>query len=111
MEDSEQSINEGKILGAKEIELLENTDLKNMNKYICKIIGQNSTLGTGFFCKIEYKNKLINVLITNHHIIGNDFLENAKFLKVYISEEYHIIKINVKSKIYSSPENKYDIMI
>ena len=25
--------------------------------------------GTGFFCKIEYNNKKIPVLITNYHII------------------------------------------
>ena len=53
MEYIEQRIDEGKIIGAKEIELLESTGLKKYIKCICKIVGQRNIMGTGFFCKIE----------------------------------------------------------
>ena len=111
MEDADQRINEGKIIGAKEIELLEKTELKKFGNCICKIIGQNNTIGTGFFCKINYKNELIPVLMTNYHVISDEFFQNKKNLKVYINDEYQIIDINEKSKLYSSITNKYDIMI
>ena len=111
MEDEDERINEGKIVGAKEIELLEETEMKKFGNYICKIIGENNTIGTGFFCKIKYKNELIPVLMTNYHVISDEFLKNKKNLKVYINDEYQIIDVNEKSKLYSSITNKYDIMI
>ena len=92
--------NKGKI---KEPELLEKTNLSDMENCICKINGDS--IGTGFFCKIEYNNKTIPVLITNYHIIGDEFLEKNKSLKVYIKNDYHLIDINKDSKIYSN-DNK-----
>ena len=110
MEDTEEIICEGKILGAKEPELLKESSLKDMEKYICKLKGNKST-GTGFFCKIEYNNNLIPVLMTNYHIINDQFFEDNKFIKVYINEKSYTININEDSKIYSSPNNKYDTMV
>ncbi len=83
MEYIEQRIDEGKIAGKKEIELLESTELKKFIKCICKIVGQGNIMGTGFFCKIEYENKLVPVLITNYHVINDEFLENKKNIKIY----------------------------
>ena len=82
-----------------------------MKKSICKIFGEN--IGTGFFCKIIYKNKKISVLITNYHIINDKFLEKNKAIKISLNNEkiVDIININKNNKIYSSPINKYDIMI
>ena len=98
-----------KIPGARPPELLEKTNLSFMEKYICKINGLKT--GTGFFCKIECNDKKIPVLMTNYHIINDKFLEDNKYLKVYIKNDYHIININKDSKIYSSIKEKYDIMI
>ena len=111
MEDENERIDEGKILGAKEIELLENTEFKKFDECICKMVGQDNISGTGFFCKIQYKNKLIPVLMTNYHVINDDYISNKKFLKVYIKEKYYMIDININNKLYSSIRDKYDIMI
>ena len=105
----EDIIEEGLIPGAEEMKLLDETNHKEDGKCICKIIG--STVGTGFFCKIIYENKLLSVLITNNHVIDDKYIESNEDIKVYINEEYKIIKINKNKIIYSSPNNKYDIII
>ena len=100
---------EGIIPGAKPWQLLEKTNLSVLENYICKIKSDN--IGTGFFCKFECNNKKIPVLITNYHVINDEFLNHHKYLKVYIKIDHHIININKDSKIYSSAKDKYDIMI
>jgi len=103
-------VNEGNIPGSKEIKPLDETNLKHMSKYICKLNGKEK-IGTGFFCKIPYKNEIIPVLITNYHVIDDDFLKGKKNLKVYINGIFHLIKIDKNSKIYSSEDYNYDIII
>ena len=105
----EERVDEGKIKGSKEIVPLDKTDLKRMSKCICKLSGEK--IGTGFFCKIEYNNKLIPFLITNYHVINEDYLKDKKQLKFYINDDYQIININEKSKIYSSVREEYDVFI
>ena len=105
----EDKYEEGKIPGAKEPELLEASEHKDKGSCICKIIG--SKLGTGFFCKIKYGNKLVPVLITNYHVIDDKFIESKDSLKVYINEKSKFININKNRIIYISSNNEYDIII
>ena len=102
-------IEEGVIKGAKEPVPIYKTDLKEMGKCICKINGNK--IGTGFFCRINYLDYSIPVLITNNHVIDENFMELKNQLKVYINDESYIIGINKKNLIYSSERNKYDIII
>ena len=102
-------VDEGFINKNEETKELEETKFKKMEKYICKVIGNEA--GTGFFCKIKYNNKLIPVLMTNYHIINDEYLLNKKFVKIYIKDKSNIININKDSKIYSSIKDKYDVMI
>ena len=102
-------IEEGLIKGAKEPVPIYKTDLKEMGKCICKINGNK--IGTGFFCRINYLDYSIPVLITNNHVIDENFMELKNQLKVYINDESYIIGINKKNIIYSSERNKYDIII
>ena len=102
-------IEEGLIKGAKEPVPIYKTDLKEMGKCICKINGNK--IGTGFFCRINYLDYSIPVLITNNHVIDENFMELKNQLKVYINDESYIIDINKKNIIYSSERNKYDIII
>ena len=87
------------------------------NKCICHIIGQEEEnglkIGTGFFCKIPYKNNLTPVLITNYHIINDEFLEKNEYLQISLSsdEEPKKIKLDKDRKIYSSVKNEYDMII
>jgi len=110
----EERIDEGKIKGS-----IDAIPLKNIEKiaeqmksvYICKVYGD--LIGTGFFCKIPYEGKSIPALITNYHIISDDFLKNNQKVKISINDGkvFDTIKINENSKIYSSIRNEYDIMI
>ena len=100
---------EGKPMDAEEAIKLCESEYKSKGNCICKIDG--SKAGSGFFCKIERGEELIPVLITNYHVIDDNFLNQNKFLKFYINDESYIIDLNSKSKIYSSPNNQYDMMI
>ena len=71
----EGRIEEGKITGAIVPIPLENIEKISgqMKTCICLIHAGNK-MGTGFFCKISYEGKSIHVLMTNYHIINDDFL-------------------------------------
>ena len=63
------------------------TILDQMKEYVCKIYN-GQTNGTGFFCKFKYKNKLIKVLITCNHVLGeNDLIEGKKIQFSFNNEE------------------------
>jgi len=109
--ESRIKVTEGRIKGAIPAQLLKTTNLYDMEKYICKIKVNDKNFGTGFFCIIEYNNKIIPALITNYHVISDEFLKNKKYLEVYIKNESYLIDINKDSKIYSSISSEYDIMI
>ena len=58
--------------------------LEQMENYICKIIIDNDTKGTGFLCKIPLHgdNKLAPVLITNNNVINDDILARKKDITI-----------------------------
>ena len=107
----EERYEEGLIEGSIDSMRVEKMEkiLNQMKRCICKVIGVK--IGTGFFCKILYQNKLTPVMITNYHVINNNYINNNKQIKISINENKEIININKKSKIYSSKINEYDIMI
>ncbi len=88
---------------------LDETKYKEKGKCICKI--SRGLMGTGFFSKIDYEGKTIPVLITNYHVIDDDFINKNKKLTFYINGNSHTIDINKESVVYSSTDKKYDIMI
>jgi hypothetical protein len=45
---------------------------------ICKILTENGTGGTGFFCKLNMKNKTIIGLLTNNHVLNEDKIKLFK---------------------------------
>ena len=75
-------IDGGKIAGAIDAISLENMDkiTEKMKFSICQVYGDIT--GTGFFCKIPYEGKSIPALMTNYHIISDDFLKNNKSFKI-----------------------------
>ena len=80
-----------------------------MKSCICLIEGNKK--GTGFFCKINYRNELIPVMITNYHIIDENFIEKNNKIKIKINENSKLINISIDNIIYSSETNKYDLII
>ena len=105
----EERTEEGKPMGADEAILLCESEYKSKGNCICKIDGNKA--GTGFFCKIKRGEELIPVLITNYHVIDDNYMKQNKYLKFYINDKSHIIDLNSESKIYSSSNNEYDMMI
>ena len=94
----EERIDEGRIKGAIAPISLEKTEkiVEQMKSSICQVYGKET--GTGFFCKIQYEGESIPVLMTNYHIISDDFLKNSKEVKISINdgdgEEYDTINIS-----------------
>ena len=104
-------IDEGKITGAIDLIDLEKISkiTEQMKKCICHIYTEKNEenkkkQGTGFFCKIPFENKVIPVLMTNYHIISDEYIKNHKKIKITINDEeiMDTIYLNEKMKIYSS---------
>ena len=58
--------------------------LSQMENCICKIVNDDGRKGTGFVCKIPFpdKNNLLEVLITNNHILNENDIKNGKIIKL-----------------------------
>ena len=85
-------INEGDIRRAIEPATMIQTKtiLEQMEKSVCKILGDNKN-ETGFFCKIEINNEKIPVLITNYHIIKDELLESEQKIKIYFEMNVYLL--------------------
>ena len=74
------------------------TILNQMIYCICKIKVQES-LGTGFFCKIPFKNEgEIPFLFTNYHVLNKDYFEKSDSLKLLLNDEKDVKNMNLKIK-------------
>ena len=87
--------------------------LEQMKKSICKINKGNGERGTGFFCKIPYQNKILKVLITNYHIIDENYIKTKDKINLAINDNDNYINISLENdrKIYLSEFEKEDIAI
>ena len=76
-----------------------------------KIYKNKGGKGSGFFCFIPFGNSKIPVLITNYHVIDNDYFKNDSIINLTLNDdkETKIIQIGNNRKIYSS--DKYDTTI
>ena len=76
------------------------TIIKQMKNTICQIIKGN-TKGTGFFCKVKNPkdNQLITLLITNNHVLNNDYFKKSKTIKFYLHEDHKIKTIPINDRI------------
>ena len=85
--------------------------LEQMEKSICKIYKTDGKKGTGFFCNIKYENKEIPVMMTNYHVINDNYIkENDKIEIVINNDEDNLITILLRNRIiYTNKE--YDITI
>ena len=85
--------------------------LKQMKECICKIYLKNGNKGTGFFCNVKDNNKNILVMITNNHIINEEYVKNNNEIEITLNndKEKRSIILNKNRKIYTSKE--YDTTI
>ena len=80
--------------------------LEQMSNCICKV-KNNQIIGTGFFCKIPYKNNTkINVLITSYQIINESYFNQNNSINLLL-EDYNqlkLINIDPTRNIYFNKE-------
>ena len=76
--------------------------LEQMENYICKIIIDNDTKGTGFLCKIPLHgdNKLAPVLITNNNVINDNILARKKdiIIELFCTSSKKQKKLNLSNR-------------
>ena len=60
--------------------------LFQMKNCICKILKENGTHGTGFFCKIPYNKSLLYLLITNYHVLDENDIKDDKNIEITIND-------------------------
>ena len=85
--------------------------LEQMEKCICKIIKKDGSKGTGFFCNIKNDNIIIKVMITNNHIINEEYINRNNEIRISLNndKEFKEIIINDERIIYTNIE--YDTTI
>lgn len=79
--------------------------LEILEKCVCKIISGN--VGSGFFCKLnikEFSDIQRPFLITNNHVINEDFLNSQNILKIKVNKKEKIL--NLKNRIKLTDANK-----
>ena len=88
-----------------------NKILHQMKNSICKKCKNTGEIGSGFFCKIPYKNKLLPVLITNNHVIDEEDILEKKRIRIFFGDVMKILDLKYYEmrKIYSNKE--YDVTI
>ena len=76
--------------------------LEQMENYICKIIIDKDTKGTGFLCKIPLQgdNKFTPVLITNNNVINDNILARKKdiIIESFCTSSIKRKKINLSNR-------------
>ena len=84
--------------------------LFQLENCICQIYQRKGGKGTGFFCKILFNNKLLPVLITNNHVIGEEDIKNNEIIELTMYNNIEkrnkdiSIKIDNSRKIYTNSE-------
>ena len=91
------------ILDPVPLEVIEKITYQ-MKKCVCQIYINGET-GTGVFTKIPYKHKLLKVLITAHHVLGENEIKNNKIITISLNnneKDKKHIKMNNKRKRYTN---------
>ncbi len=74
------------------------TILHQMESSICKIYKKNGEKGTGFFVKISYNNIIIPVMITNYHVLDEQYLKQNKEIKITLNDDSTILTIKINEE-------------
>ena len=87
---------------------------KQKENNVCKIIKNEKSFGTGFFCLIPCPDKLnlLPALFTCNHVLGLEEIKPGKEIQLLLNDkELKVIKIDENRKTYTSPQNEYDTTI
>ena len=98
-------LEDGEIVNFKNLKKIANSGIE---KIICKIlIEEELKSGTGFFFFFWENN--MKVMITNNHVINDEYLRNKKEIKIEIGEEKK--EINLELKRYKMTNEEFDFTI
>ena len=80
---------------------------------VCKILGKKGVIGTGFFCKIDYKEQesFLPALITNNHILNEDDLANNQIIKLTFNNDKLVKTITIDKSRIAYTNKELDITI
>ena len=84
--------------------------LDQMQKSVCKM-QVNGKKGTGFFAKIPFKKNLINVLITNNHVINEEKFKNGEIINLSLNNGKENIYITMSENRKKYTNEILDITI
>ena len=96
-----------------ENEIIDIRNISNVATGTVKI-ESNKTLGSGVFLKIERNNKPFNFLMTNHHIITKDMIEQGETITIFYDNEKSKLSLELNKKeriIQTYNDFKIDITI
>ena len=62
------------------------TILDQMKNCVCKIY-KGKVNGTGFFVQVPYDNKLLDLLITNNHVLNEQDIAAGKVINISLNNE------------------------
>ena len=85
--------------------------LEQLINCVCKIKVKGAS-GTGFFCKVPLgNNQTIKCLMTNHHVIDEQYYNQNKEINLLINDDKDIKSIDTNSKRITFFSENYDIAI
>ena len=70
--------------------------LDQMKNCVCKI-HMKGKIGTGFFIQIPYNDKLLNLLITNYHILNGKDIMTDNIINISLNNEDMFKKMQIDS--------------
>ena len=84
--------------------------LEQIEKSLCKINLPN-TLGTGFFCKINFpdESNFLPVLITTNHLLNEDSISEGKTITISLNKDKLSYKITIDNNRRKYTSSIYDI--
>ena len=79
--------------------------LDQMKNCVCKI-HKGKVNGTGFFVQVSYDNQILNLLITNNHVLNEQDIAAGKSINISLNNEqiFKEIKIDSKRKKYTNKD-------
>ena len=104
---------EKKIVGSAEPVNITGTRkiLDQLINCICKIKTKDA-FGTGFFCKIPLgNNKHMNCLMTNYHVLDENYFKENKEINLLLNDDKEIKTINITNKRITFFNKDYDIAL
>ena len=69
--------------------------LSQIKNSICNIYRKDGCTATGFFCEIPYKKQILHVLITNYHVINEEYIFKNKEIKISINDDRKFLNLRL----------------